>query len=150
VSAVAAVLAVLGGAVGCANAPMPSPRGTSHAASARSNLTAGLGLYESSEFALAARRFDTAAQQASAAGDRELEKQAVAAECLAWLRARNRSELSECTPHLEYLQRHSQHSDAGVNTLIAMGAIAGERPLPSFHLPTAIQPLLQQAAQEAP
>lgn len=148
--AVAALLAVFGGAVGCVNAPTALPRGTSNAASARSNLAAGLGLYESSEFTLAARRFEMAAQQANAAGDRELEKLAVTAECTAWLRARERSELSDCTSHLEYLQRHSRTSDPGVNTLIAMGAIAGERPMPSLHVPTSIQPLLQQAAQEAP
>jgi len=150
VSAVAAVLVFFSGVVGCVNTPSAPSRGTSYAASARSNLSAGLGLYESSEFTLAARRFETAAQQARAAGEGELEKEAVTAECAAWLRARNRAELAECTPHLEYLQRHSRHSDAGVNTLIAMGAIAGEHPLPSLHLPTVIQPLLQQAAQEAP
>ena len=72
------------------------------------------------------------------------------AACTAWLRARELAELADCTSQLEYLQRHSRRSDPGVNTLIAMGAIAGGRPLPPFRVPNAIQPLLQQAAQEAP
>jgi len=148
--AVAALLAVFGGAVACSTAPTAAPRGGSNAAAARSNLSAGLGLYESADYTLAARRFEQAGQQARAAGDRGLEKQAVAAECTAWLRARELSELTDCTSHLEYLQRHSRSSDPGVNTLIAMGAIAGSRPLPPFRVPTSIQPLLQQAAQETP
>jgi hypothetical protein len=118
--------------------------------SARRDLSAGLALYESSDYTLAARRFHQAVRHARAAGDRKFEKQAVTAECTAWLRARELSELADCTSQLEYLQRHSSRSDPGVNTLIAMGAIAGHRPLPPFRVPNDIQPLLQQAAQEAP
>ncbi|MBW2290233.1 MAG: hypothetical protein JRG90_20755 [Deltaproteobacteria bacterium] len=148
--AAAALLACFGGAIACETPAAAPGRGPSHAAAARSNLSAGLGLYESADFTLAARRFEAAGQRARAAGDRALEKQAVTAECTAWLRARELSEFNDCTTHLEYLQRHSRSSDPGVNTLIAMGAIAGNRPLPPFRLPTAIQPLMQQAAQEAP
>ena len=148
--AAAALLAVFAGVIACGT-PSPAPRrGTSNAAAARSNLAAGLGLYESADYTMAARRFEEAGKRARAGGERALEKQAVTAECVAWLRARELSEFTDCTSHLEYLQRHSRSSDPGVNTLIAMGAIAGNRPLPPFRLPTAIQPLMQQAAQEAP
>lgn len=148
--AAAALFAVFGGALGCEAQHAATPRGPSNAAAARSNLASGLGMYESADYTLAARRFEMAARQARAAGDRGLEKQAVTAECTAWLRARELSELADCTTHLEYLQRHSNSSDPGVNTLIAMGAIAGNRPLPPFRVPTSIQPLLRQAAQETP
>ena len=148
--AAAALLSVFGGALACETPAAVPRRGPSHVAAAISNLSAGLGLYESADYTMAARRFEEAGQRARAGGDRALEKQAVTAECTAWLRARELSEFTDCTTHLEYLQRHSRSSDPGVNTLIAMGAIAGKRPLPPFRLPTAIQPLMQQAAQEAP
>ena len=149
--AAAALLAVFGGALACETPSAAPRRGPSNAAAARSNLSAGLGLYESADYTMAARRFEEAGKWARAARDRTLEKQAVTAECTAWLRARELSEFTDCTSRLEYLQRHSRSSDPGVNTLIAMGAIAGNRPLPPFRLPAAIQPLMQQAAaQEAP
>jgi hypothetical protein len=144
------LLGVFGGALGCETPAAVPHRGPSNLAAAKSNLASGLGLYESADYTMAARRFEEAAQRARAGGDRALEKQAVTAECTAWLRARELSEFTDCTTHLEYLQRHSRSSDPGVNTLIAMGAIAGDRPLPPFRLPSAIQPLMQQAAQEAP
>jgi hypothetical protein len=150
VLAAATLLGGFGGARGGATPAAVPHRGPSNLAAAKSNLASGLGLYESADYTMAARRFEEAAQRARAGGDRALEKQAVTAECTAWLRARELSEFTDCTTHLEYLQRHSRSSDPGVNTLIAMGAIAGDRPLPPFRLPSAIQPLMQQAAQEAP
>jgi len=148
--AAATLLCVFGGVLGCETPAVPPRHGPSNLAAAKSNLASGLGLYESADYTLAARRFEEAARRAHGGGDRSLEKHAVTAECTSWLRARELSEFTECTTHLEYLQRHSRSSDPGVNTLIAMGAIAGNRPLPPFRLPSAIQPLMQLAAQEAP
>jgi hypothetical protein len=146
--AVAALCAV---AVACASGrPRPTTHLPDNVAAARSNLSAGLALYESADYTLAARRFELAGRQARAARDHELTKQAVTAACTAWLRARALPELADCTSQLEYLQRHSRRSDPGINTLIAMGAIAGQRPLPPFRVPNSVQPLLRQAAQEVP
>jgi len=146
-----AVAALCGFALACASGRPPSPaRAPNPTAAARSNLSAGLALYESADYTLAARRFELAGKQARQARDQDLTKQAVTAACTAWLRARALPELADCTSQLEYLQRRSRSSDPGVNTLIAMGAIAGQRPLPPFRVPNSIQPLLQQAAKEAP
>jgi hypothetical protein len=145
--AVAALIAALAVAVGCETVPGTAPR-ASTAALARENVTAGLDLYESGEFVLAARRFHTASTQASSIRDRALEKKSVTGECTAWLRARRLGELSECTERLERLQRRERRSEPGVNTLIALGAIAGQRPLPSLRIPNTVQPLFRQAADQ--
>jgi hypothetical protein len=89
-----------------------------------------------------------AAGEARRAGQRELERQARAAECTAWLWARRIDRFASCTDRLEGLQRRARHSDPGVNTLIALGAIAGERPPPPLRIPRDVQPLLRAAATE--
>jgi len=111
-------------------------------------LAAGLDLYASGEFDVAARRFSVAAGEARRDGRRELERQARAAECTAWLRARRIDRFSRCTDRLEELQRRARRSDPGVNTLFALGAIAGERPPPRLRIPRDVQPLLRAASGE--
>jgi hypothetical protein len=148
VAAVAALIAAVGVATGCATGSSPLRQPT--VAEARANVTAGLDLYESGEFVLAARRFNVAATQASALRAHLLEKQAVTGECTAWLRARRLGELADCTARLEQLQRRERRSEPGVNTLIALGAIAGQRPLPALRIPNTVEPLFRQAAEESP
>ena len=41
-----------------------------------------------------------------------------------------------------------QEADPGVNTLIALGAIAGQRPVPPLRIPRDVQPLLRAASRE--
>jgi hypothetical protein len=149
VAAVAALIAAVGVAAGCATGPTSLGRPTPTAAQARANVTAGLDLYESGEFVLAARRFHVASTQASALHERALEKKAVTGECTAWLRARRLEELAECTARLERLQRRERRSDPGVNTLIALGAIAGQRPPPALRIPNTVEPLFRQTAKES-
>jgi hypothetical protein len=133
VAAVAALIAAVGVAAGCATGPTSLSRPTPTAAQARANVTAGLDLYESGEFVLAARRFHLASTQASALHER-----------------RRLGELADCTARLEQLQRRERRSEPGVNTLIALGAIAGQRPLPALRIPNTVEPLFRQAAKESP
>lgn len=149
-AAVAVLLAAVGLAAGCAMGPAPLLRPTPTLAQARANVTAGLDLYESGELVLAARRFHLASTQANALGERALEKKAVTGECTSWLRARRLGELAACTARLEQLQRRERRSEPGVNTLIALGAIAGQRPLPALRIPNTVEPLFRQAAKESP
>lgn len=116
----------------------------------RAGIDAGLTLYESGEFVMAARRFRDAAMTAHALGDRATERNSVTAECVAWMRARRLGELSECTTRLESLQRRQQRTDPGVNTLMAVGAIVGDRPVPPFKIPNAVNPIVRAAAKEHP
>jgi len=147
VAAVAALIALLLVAVGCET--LPPPPASPAAAQARANVRAGLGLYEAGEYSLAARRFRTGAAQAEAARNRVLVKKAVTAECTSWLRGRQLAELAECAQRLERLQLRERRSDPGVNTLIAFGAIAGQRPLPDLRIPNTVQSLVRQAAVES-
>jgi hypothetical protein len=148
-AAVAALTLLSIGAVGCETPPQAPLAPTRSLAQARASLRTGLGLYESSEYSLAARRFQTGAEQARSAGDAVLEKRAITAECTSWLRGRRISEFAECTQRLERLQRREGRSDPGINTLLAFGAIAGERPLPQLTMPNTIQSLVRQAAVES-
>ena len=144
-------VAALFSALGCALPPQmgSDPGAHARAAALRSALDAGLDLYGSGEFVLAARRFAYAADQAERLGDREIERRAVAGECTAWLRARKLAELSACSQRLEALQRRAPRADPGVNTLIALGAIAAERPLPPLRLPDAAKPLIRETVKES-
>ena len=149
-AAVVALIALLVGVAGCETVVTPEPRPGVSVAQARASVRSGLGLYESAEYTLAARSFHAGAYQAREAGDFVLEKKAITAECTSWLRGRQIAELAECTQRLERIQRLDRRSEPGINTLIAFGAIAGERPLPQLRIPNTVQPLVRQAAEEPP
>lgn len=137
------------GLAACVTTPTTQPGARAAAAAAfRSSADAGLNLYTGGDYVLAARRFADAASHAHYLGDRDLEKNAIAAECMAWLRGRRLRELSGCSQRLEALQRRGRRSDPGVNTLIAFGAIAGNRPLPPLRIPSTVQPLVRATAAE--
>ncbi|MDJ0847645.1 MAG: hypothetical protein QNK04_04585 [Myxococcota bacterium] len=112
------------------------------------DVRSGRVLYESGDFVLAANRFHEAAVGARNCGDLSMERKTTSAECTAWLRARRLSEFSSCTERLETLHRRERRSDPGLNTLLAMGAVAGGRPLPPFRVPSAVHPLVRAAAKE--
>ncbi len=78
-----------------------------------------------------------------------MERRAMTGECTSWLRARRLGELAECTERLEALQRRQRRSDPGLNTLLAIGAIAGGRPLPPFKVPNAVHPIVRASAMES-
>lgn len=147
-----AALILLAAAAGLAACQTPlatsTGEGAAAAAAFRSSIDAGLELYESREFPIAAEYFQHAAFHASRLGDRELERNAVVSECLAWMRARSLGELSDCSRRLEALQRRMRRSDPAVNTLIAFGAIAGGRPLPPLRIPNAVRPLVVTVSED--
>jgi hypothetical protein len=109
----------------------------------------GIRLYESREYDLAARKFQQAAAQAQSLGDDGRRTDATTSECMAWLRARRLGELGDCSRRLEPMQRRQGRSEPGVNTLIAFGAIAAKRPLPSLAIPNSVRSLVQRSAQES-
>ena len=49
---------------------------------------------------------------------------------------------------LETLHRKEHRADPGLNTLLAMGAVAGGRPIPPFRVPAAVHPMVRAAAKE--
>jgi hypothetical protein len=128
--------------VACATVHDP---GASRAA--RSRAEAALDLYEAGEYTLSAERFADAARRAAAAGEDTLERKSVAGECLAWLHARRLQELAECSKRLEKLQRTARRPDPALNTLVALGAVAGDRALPPLRIPTSVRPLIQDVAR---
>ena len=151
VGATAALCLLATSVVGCAASRAsklsPSLRGAA-AAQYDSSVELGLGRYEAGEYAIAARHFQDAAARADLLADPRREHAAATAECVAWLRARRLAELARCSERLEPLQRRARHSDLGVNTLIAFGAIAGQRPLPPLKIPSAVRPLVRASAAE--
>jgi hypothetical protein len=114
----------------------------------RENVESGLNLYDAGDYVLAAQRFRDAADGAQRCGDLSMERKATTGECTAWLLARRLDQLSECTLRLEGLHRKERRSDPGLNTLLAMGAVAGGRPIPPFRVPSAVHPIVRAAAQE--
>lgn len=145
VAAVTMVAALV--SLACQSPPsrMPDP------ASARrveENVRSGLALYEGGDYVLAAQRFREAGDGARSCGDLTVERQATTAECTSWLRARRLPDVSECTLRLEGLHRRERRADPGLNTLLAMGAVAGGRPIPPFRVPTAVHPIVRAAAKE--
>jgi hypothetical protein len=144
--AVAATTAAFSALWACA-AVGPSPEAA--AARMRASLDTGLDLYESGEFALAARRFRQAAALAGPLDETEVERKATAGECLCWLRARKLGALAECSERLERLQRKARRSDPAVNTLVALGAVAGRRSLPELRIPGAVRSLIEESAGES-
>lgn len=145
-AAAASAVAALMPLVACQTTPAPAPDPEA-ARQVMENVRSGLTLYESRDFVLAAHRFNEAAAGARNCQDLSMERRTTTAECTSWLRARRLPELASCTERLEALHRRERRSDPGLNTLLAMGAIAGHRPLPPFRVPSAVHPIVRKAAQ---
>jgi hypothetical protein len=129
----------------CASAPPPD---SGSALRLERAVAAGLDLYDAREFAVAAERFHEAAREAWSLRDARTEKAALSAECTSWLRARRMLEFAGCTERLEKRHRRSHQPDPGVGTLLALGAIAGERPEPPYRVPSEVAPLIRAARDE--
>lgn len=114
----------------------------------RANIDSGLALYEAGDFVLAAQRFREAAIGARNCGSLPMERKATTAACTALLQARLLDEFGACTERLEGLHRRERRSDPGLNTLLAMGAVAADRPIPPFRVPSAVHPIVRAAAKE--
>lgn len=111
-------------------------------------IEAGLQLYEAREYAIAADRFREASIEARALRDRASEKDALTASCTSWLLAQRMQEFAECSDSLTQLHHKARKPDPGLGTLLAMGAIAGDRPAPPFRIPHEVAGLLRAAADE--
>jgi hypothetical protein len=149
-AAIAAAIAALTALAACETAPRRSAQEERAAEGRRvmEHVRAGLDLYGTGEFALAAPRFHAASLGARGCDDVAMERRTTAAECAAWLRARSLAELAECGARLEDVLRRERRSDPGASTLAALAAIAGGRALPALHVPAALQPLLLASAAE--
>ena len=147
-AAIVAAIAALTLSLACQTPPPAKADDGAAAAEVRANIDSGLALYEAGDFTLAARRFREAASGARECGVLPMERKATTAECTSWLQARKLDQLSSCTERLEALHRRERRSDPGLNTLLAMGAMAGDRPLPPFRVPSAVHPILRAAAKE--
>ena len=143
--AIAAAVATLAPLTACQTPAPPDPE---QARRLHANVDAGLNFYEAGDYVLAGRRFQEAAQGARLYGDLPMEHKTTTAECTAWLRARRLGDLAACSERLEALQRKGRRSDPALNTLLAMGAVAGGRPLPPFRVPSAVHPILRASAKE--
>jgi len=131
-------------------APKPPPGDESaRRAQLQLALETGEELYRSGEYVRAGERFRAAGDLANVLGQPTTARSATAAECTAWLLARCLPELGDCTQRLEWFVRRERSSDPGVNTLLALGAVAGRRSLPSHQMPSAVQELLRATAAEA-
>lgn len=139
---VAVALALLF-AAGCASPPPPSP---ARAGYVEAEAEAGARLYQIGDYGLAARRFRAAADEAERCGQPVLESRVRIAECTAWLRGGDVNSFRHCTARLEVLHGELGHSEPGVNTLLALGAIARGEALPPFRLPPSVRRLLQSTA----
>ena len=146
-AAVALTAAALLPLVACQSPPPRTPD-PAEARAVMENIRSGRVLYESGDFVLAANRFQDAASGARNCGDLSMERKATSAECTSWLRARRLADFSSCTARLESLHRRERRSDPGLNTLLAMGAVAGGRTLPPYRVPSAVHPMVRAAAKE--
>lgn len=147
VAIAAAVAALVPVFAACQATPNPPPD-PNEARRVRADIEGGLNLYDAGDFVLAAHRFHAAAEGAERCGSLSMERRATQAECTSWLRSRRLADFSECTGRLETLHRKEQRADPGLNTLLAMGAVAGGRPIPPFRVPAAVHPMVRAAAKE--
>jgi hypothetical protein len=143
--AIAAAVATLAPLTACQTPAPPDPEQARHL---HASVDAGLNLYEAGDYVLAARRFQEVAQVTRFHRDVPMERKIRTAECTAWLRARRLGDLSACSERLETLQRKGRRSDPALNTLLALGAVAGGRPLPPFRVPSAVHPIVRATAKE--
>lgn len=112
-------------------------------AEAHAAIQDGVRLYESGEYALAARRFSNGATLADQLGDGALLWRAVAAECTSWLMARMLGEFDACGQRLESVQQRTHETSGGTNALIALGAVAGGRAQPAVNVPRAVRSVVR-------
>ncbi|NNL68172.1 MAG: hypothetical protein HKP30_18120 [Myxococcales bacterium] len=112
-------------------------------AEAHAAIQDGVRLYESGEYALAARRFSNGATLADQIGDGPLLWRAVAAECTSWLLARMLDEFDACGQRLESVQQRTHETSGGTNALIALGAVAGGRAQPAVNVPRAVRSVVR-------
>jgi hypothetical protein len=108
-------------------------------AEARDAISDGVRLYESGEYAMAARRFATGADLAEQLHDLPLAWRATAAECTSWLLVRDLRMFDDCSVRLEAVQSRNHEASGGTNALIALGAVAGGRPQPAVNIPGAVR-----------
>jgi hypothetical protein len=125
----------------CTHPQSSVPHGSSERMDAA--IAAGLDLYESREYGLAARRFEDAGQEARKLRRPEIEKRALTAQCTSWLLAHRNDELGRCSDRLEQMHRRANRSEPGIGTLLALGAIADDRPAPPFRVAPEVAPLLR-------
>ena len=146
--AIAAVIAALVPVFAACETTPPAMPDPEEARRVRADVEGGLNLYDAGDFVLAAHRFRSAAEGAERCGSLSMERRATQAECTSWLRARRLGDFSDCTQRLETLHRREHRADPGLNTLLAMGAVAGGRPIPPFRVPAAVHPIVRAAAKE--
>ncbi len=146
--AVALAIATLVPVLAACQTPATPPPDPNEARRVRADIDGGLDLYDAGDFVLAANRFHAAAEGAERCGSLSMERRATQAECASWLRARRLADFSQCTGRLETLHRKERRADPGLNTLLAMGAVAGGRPIPPFRVPAAVHPMVRAAAKE--
>jgi len=136
----------------CAACASPPPAGPDRKAVLGQQLERDLRgageLYRSHEYVRAADSFARAADLARELRLGEFARDLRAAECTSWLKARRLSEFAACGELLEAQTRAVPGSNPGVNTVAALGAVAGGRPLPPLRLPGPVQEAVRAAAQE--
>jgi hypothetical protein len=147
-AAVASAVVALGLPLAACQSTPPSSPDPDEARRVRADVDGGLNLYDAGDYVLAAHRFHAAAEGAQRCGSLSMERRATQAECTSWLRARRLAEFSSCTGRLETLHRREHRADPGLNTLLAMGAVAGGRPIPPFRVPAAVHPMVRAASKE--
>ncbi len=136
-------LLLLGTACAGARGPVPEP----DRSALDSELRSAQQLYESGNFSLAARRFESVARGADRIGDRELRIRATAAACWSWIADRDRDAVVRCTERLSVYEARQKRPDPRISTLLAMGAIAADQPLPRRALPNSVRPVLETASE---
>ena len=140
-------VALLSSLAGCAaTAPEILAERAARSESLLSAIQGGLNLYAAGEFRHAAQRFRQASAEAIRIGTRRLEREVLAAECMTWMQARALSEFAQCANRLNR-QRDREVVDPGVNTLIALGCIAGGTSPSSLPVPRSVLPIIRAAGE---
>lgn len=110
-------------------------------------LQTGVARYEAGDFEGAAEAFERAELRARTLRLTPLACEAHVSQCTSWLRAREPGELATCTQRFESFEGRKCARDPDVQTLIAMGAIAGGQPMPELRLPDEVERILWDAAR---
>jgi hypothetical protein len=141
--AAAVVLALVGLSACVAPSSRPVSPDPGLGAEARDAIGDGVRLYESGEYAMAARRFATGADLAEQLRDLPLAWRATAAECTSWVMVRDLRMFDDCSARLEAVQSRNHEASSGTNALIALGAMAGGRPQPAVNVPRAVRTVMR-------